>query len=212
MLTRFSAKPPANCVNRSGESSGIRNQRETSPPGYAGRNPTQWNNERMPVRFYTFAAMFSTLLLAGCGNRSPSITLPNDVSRLEIFAYDIYHPYDRNSLLSDPESTYGAPLDSGRLFEDSSSHLDYLEYKGTHGLIRICDGNHHTDGTLHTERFLEFYPPHEHVADIVQTRFLADYVSEDTRHSLVFRGGKIRGIIFLNVENGFVNQVIDRDW
>ena len=30
-----------NSVHRSGESGGIRNQRVTSPPGYAGRSPTQ---------------------------------------------------------------------------------------------------------------------------------------------------------------------------
>lgn len=166
----------------------------------------------MATRSYGAYHLLIAFFLVGCGDQSTTVTLPDDVSRNEIFAYDIYHPFQRVALLANPEDVYGEPDDSGSLFETKSSHLEYIEYQCTHGRVRICDGYHYGDDETHVARTLQFFPADETVESLIHKDFLSSYEPRDSGHALVFRGGRDRGNVVLNISNGFVTHVVDQAW
>ena len=63
-----------------------------------------------------------------------------------------------------------------------------------------------------SERAFHFYPANGTVNDLIRDEYLTTYTAVDSRHYIVFRGGRTGGIMQLKIENGFAIQVIDRDW
>ena len=97
--------------------------------------------------------------------------MPEDLKLNDVLLLNVFAPYEHNTLLDDSEKYYGEPAQIGNESK-GKDYVNYKEYKGKYGRIKIYEENYESEEGWETANWLEVYPGAVYLEELVNRKYL----------------------------------------
>jgi hypothetical protein len=146
--------------------------------------------------------------IASCGAPWETIEVPSGTPIMDVLALDLYAPFSRDALLTDPEGTYGPPQQFGS--ESKGKHyIWFKEYAARIGRVRVYQETYSTDEGRVSSDWLEVYPDSLALENLLRPSYAAHLRHHEKAWKISLRPPNRSWYLTITLNGRAVTQVSD---